>query len=118
MVMALTQRVSPAYFNLDPNRVLDITLDCYESNLTNKAYHRLIERFSRTSLVHVLGFKFQYYKNPSQARRPPTSLFDLTAHLTKAGLVDVSSHTLIFPCAEKCVLVRTKWHLCSLLVVL
>ena len=39
--------------------------------------------------MHVLGFKFQYY-NGSASRQTPDSLLQLTAHLTKAGLVDVS----------------------------
>ena len=65
-------------------------LDCYESNLSNSSYHRLINKFSRTSVVHVLGFKFQYY-NSCASRQTPDSLLQLTAHLTKAGLVDVSS---------------------------
>ncbi len=85
----MLMNLCPAYFNLDPNRVLDIMLDCYEANLSNTAYHRLINKFARTSLVHVLGFKFQYY-NGSTQRQTPESLLQLTAHLTKAGLVDVS----------------------------
>ncbi len=85
----MLMNIDSAYFNLDPNRVLDIMLDCYEANLSNTSYHRLINKFARTSLVHVLGFKFQYY-NGSAQRQTPESLLQLTAHLTKAGLVDVS----------------------------
>jgi hypothetical protein len=74
--------------------VLDIMLDCYEANLANSSYHRLINKFSRTSLVHVLGFKYQYY-NGCSARRTPDSLLELTAHLAKAGLVDVSFNSFL-----------------------
>lgn len=31
------------YFNLDPNRVLDIILDSYENNLWNSSYLYLIK---------------------------------------------------------------------------
>jgi hypothetical protein len=54
------QIVNAAYFSLDPNRVLDIMLDCYEGWLKAgpKAEHccllDVLGMFSRTSLVQVL----------------------------------------------------------------
>ncbi len=48
-----------AYFNLDPNRVLDVMLDCYESALAQPLYCHIVRKFCPSSLIHVLGFKFQ-----------------------------------------------------------
>jgi hypothetical protein len=51
--------MSAAYFSLDPNRVLDIMLDCYEGHLTAGKESEpscllgVLGMFSRTSLVQV-----------------------------------------------------------------
>jgi len=63
-----------AYFNLDPNRVLDVMLDCLEGAVqlpqhSVEAYVHLIRKFNRSALVQVLGFKFQGHQQTNQ--KPP-----------------------------------------------
>eukprot|EP00983_Pelagomonas_calceolata_P104487 1159034-Pelagomonas_calceolata.AAC.1 len=48
------------YFDLDPNRVLDLVLDAAEVQPENTAYLRLVPLFKREAIVHLLGFKFQH----------------------------------------------------------
>lgn len=50
------------YFDLDPNRVLDLVLDAAEIQPHNTAYHKLIPLFKKDAVVHLLGFKFQHYQ--------------------------------------------------------
>ena len=48
------------FFNLDPNRVLDLILDSFENNVWNhKAYLILLSdpQFKSQSMVHLMGFK-------------------------------------------------------------
>lgn len=49
------------YFDLDPNRVLDLTLDAYQNNFYNESYVQLIRLFKRGSIVHLLGLKYQLF---------------------------------------------------------
>eukprot|EP00960_Hanusia_phi_P053836 762475-Hanusia_phi.AAC.4 len=77
-----------AYFNLDPNRVLDVVLDCFESCLNQPCYFILIKKFSATSLIQVLGFKF--HGHMKAGTRPPSSLFKLVATLCKNKVIHVS----------------------------
>jgi len=49
------------YFNIDPNRALDIILDAYENNLDNPNYLRLLSKFKSSSVSNILGFKYQRY---------------------------------------------------------
>eukprot|EP00242_Pyramimonas_sp_CCMP2087_P000427 CAMPEP_0198227194 /NCGR_PEP_ID=MMETSP1445-20131203/108291_1 /TAXON_ID=36898 /ORGANISM="Pyramimonas sp., Strain CCMP2087" /LENGTH=151 /DNA_ID=CAMNT_0043907187 /DNA_START=3 /DNA_END=455 /DNA_ORIENTATION=+ len=53
------------FFDLDPNRVFDLYLDCFESQLTNTAFLKLMPLFSALSIAHILGFKFQHYQRAS-----------------------------------------------------
>lgn len=52
------------HFDLDPNRVLSLTLDAFESDLSNKAFFPLINQFKRAFLPHILGFKLAFYTSP------------------------------------------------------
>jgi THO complex subunit 2 len=54
--------------NLDPNRVLDIILDCFEDNLDNFKFYvyllnnvnQRIGQFNKKSICHWLGFKLKH----------------------------------------------------------
>lgn len=47
------------FFDLDPNRVLDIILSAFENDYTNLDYLQVIKIFHKPSLPHILGFRFQ-----------------------------------------------------------
>lgn len=52
-------------FNLDPNRVLDIILEVYESRSDQDDFFlSLIKSYMREplTLCHILGFKFKFYQ--------------------------------------------------------
>ena len=56
------------YFNIDPNRVLDIILDSFENNLWNRGpYLRLLEDYQGKNISQLLGFKFQHHYDQVQA---------------------------------------------------
>lgn len=86
------------YFDLDPNRVLDLVLSVYERHLR---YRYVSERaellvgavrqlFNPDSVVHLLGFKFQGLKDQPESRY----LSRLTAVLLRAGLINLE---LLYP---------------------
>jgi hypothetical protein len=52
------------YFDLDPNRCLDIVLEALEEDLGNHALVSLISEFRHSSLAPLLGFKFSFYAQP------------------------------------------------------
>lgn len=52
-------------FNLDPNRVLDIILEVYESRADQDEFFlSLIKSYmcEPLTLCHILGFKFKFYQ--------------------------------------------------------
>lgn len=71
------------YFDLDPNRVLGLTLDAFEIQFENSVFVKLFGMFKQEFLLDVLGFKFQYYQNPSVEELTPTSLYKAAAALIK-----------------------------------
>ena len=76
-------------FNLDPNRVLDVMLESFESRLhLEKSYVPLISKFldNGTTLTQVLALKFNFYKN----KRTPESLYLLAAVLISNELIDLT----------------------------
>ena len=73
----------PCFANLQPNRVLDLILDAFESKPTNLCFLPLIERFRRTSIVHILGFKFTMYHLPRVLK--PVEATQTTAPGTAPG---------------------------------
>ncbi|CDW79776.1 tho complex subunit 2-like [Stylonychia lemnae] len=85
------------FFNLDPNRVMDIILDSYENNMQNEAYLILLKdpQFNAVSIAQVMGFKFQSYLEQlakssttnNNTAHPPQSLFNLTAVLIKNKII-------------------------------
>ena len=94
-VEALTKRVMAliAYFNLDPNRVLDVMLDCLEAHVHRPRaqvarFVSLVTKFNRAALVNVVGFKFQGYETLSV--HPPESLYQMLAVLCRHRAVTIA----------------------------
>lgn len=48
-------------FDLDPNRVLDVILDVFEQTPLNLSFVTLLKHFKHSNIVHMLGYKFNYY---------------------------------------------------------
>ncbi|CAM6089899.1 unnamed protein product [Calypogeia fissa] len=79
------------HFDLDPNRVFDIVLECYELQPENSAFLELIPLFPKSHMSHILGFKFQYYQRPEVEDPVPTGLYRLAATLIKEDFIDLDS---------------------------
>lgn len=79
------------HFDLDPNRVFDIVLECYELQPGNAAFLELIPLFPKSHISHVLGFKFQYYQRAEVKDNVPDGLYILAATLIKANFIDLDS---------------------------
>lgn len=87
------------FFNLDPNRVLDIILDSFENNVWNhEAYVSLLggnadsPQFKSQSIVHLMGFKFinlqeSIAKKDHKHTALPKGLFDVAAILIKRKFI-------------------------------
>ncbi|KVI01713.1 Homocysteine S-methyltransferase, partial [Cynara cardunculus var. scolymus] len=71
------------HFNLDPNRVFDIVLECFELQPDNNAFLNLISIFPKSNASQILGFKFQYYQRLEVNSTVPFGLYQLTAILVK-----------------------------------
>lgn len=73
-------------FNLDPNRVLDITLESFE---TRPNQHRLFIDLLRSYMPNanviceILGYKYRYFADSET----PQSLYVITALLLQCGLI-------------------------------
>lgn len=75
-------------FNLDPNRVLDVILDSFESRPEQSDFFiPLIRSYMPDPkiLSEVLGFKFSFYHNGTETTEP--SLYILTATMLQHGLI-------------------------------
>ncbi|KAL0409045.1 UNVERIFIED_CONTAM: THO complex subunit [Sesamum radiatum] len=79
------------HFDLDPNRVFDIVLECFELQLDNTVFLDLIPIFPKSHASQILGFKFQYYQRMEINNPVPTGLYQLTALLVKKDFIDVDS---------------------------
>jgi len=79
------------FFNLDPNRVLDIILESFESQLCRHAFFvallKLYEPDSET-LNELMGFKFRFYEMEGDGC-VPKSLYQLTAFLVQFDLLNL-----------------------------
>lgn len=49
------------YFDLDPNRVIDIMLECFSHNPNCGVYADLLSGFRKEYIPHILGFRFSRY---------------------------------------------------------
>ncbi|PUZ53307.1 hypothetical protein GQ55_5G042600 [Panicum hallii var. hallii] len=85
------------HFDLDPNRVFDIVLECFEVYPDSSIFHQLIPLFPKSHAAQILGFKFQYYQRLDVNSPVPSGLFRTAALLVKSGFIDldnVYSHLL------------------------
>ncbi|KAK8947300.1 hypothetical protein KSP39_PZI006604 [Platanthera zijinensis] len=79
------------HFDLDPNRVFDIVLECFELYHDNSIFYNLIPIFPKSHAAQILGFKFQYYQRIEVTAPVPFGLYQLAASLVKSGFVNLDS---------------------------
>lgn len=79
------------HFDLDPNRVFDIVMECFEMQPHNNLFLDLIPIFPKSHASQILGFKFQYYQRMEVQNPVPFGLYQLAALLVKEDLVDLDS---------------------------
>lgn len=79
------------HFDLDPNRVFDIVLECFELQPDDDVFIELIPIFPKSHASQILGFKFQYYKRMEVNSPVPFGLYRLTALLVKRDFIDLDS---------------------------
>jgi THO complex subunit 2 len=74
------------YFDLDPNRVVDVVLDSVDmdtaSEVVRGRFLQVISIFNKDTVAHILGFKFNSLKQDT-----PPSLYRVAAYLIQQGLV-------------------------------
>ncbi|XP_074593972.1 THO complex subunit 2-like protein [Brevipalpus obovatus] len=79
-------------FNLDPNRVLDVVLECFECqpHLVD-TYIPLLHKFLNNSstLAQILAFKFSFYHTETPRFTTPSSLYKITALILHAKLISL-----------------------------
>ncbi|XP_030241352.1 THO complex subunit 2 isoform X1 [Drosophila navojoa] len=76
-------------FNLDPNRVLDIIIESFETRPDRwKLFIPLLRSYMPTGAIicEVLGYKFCHF----QAARTPRSLYHVCALLLKHGVIELN----------------------------
>ena len=81
------------YFNLDPNRVLAVILQCFEPKVGqghDEDALSLLSDFNKTSLCDICGFQFQRY-NSDDSPPPPASFFQLLAFLISHNLITINA---------------------------
>jgi THO complex subunit 2 len=69
------------YFDLDPHRVLDMILNCFDFHVDNPSYMSLLKIVPLNHLAALLGFKLAAYHPPASTEPAPRSLFILVAKL-------------------------------------
>uniref|UniRef100_A0A0D9V9I6 THO complex subunit 2 n=1 Tax=Leersia perrieri TaxID=77586 RepID=A0A0D9V9I6_9ORYZ len=79
------------HFDLDPNRVFDIVLECFELYPDNTIFYQLTPLFPKSHAAQILGFKFQYYQRLDVNSTVPPGLFRIAALLVKSGFIDLDS---------------------------
>ncbi|KEH24624.1 THO complex subunit 2 [Medicago truncatula] len=79
------------HFDLDPNRVFDIVLECFELQPDNDVFIELIPIFPKSQASQILGFKFQYYQRMEVSNPVPYGLYRLAALLVKQDFIDLDS---------------------------
>ncbi|XP_048593930.1 THO complex subunit 2 [Brassica napus] len=79
------------HFDLDPNRVFDIVLDCFELEQDYDTFLNLIPIFPKSHASQILGFKFQYYQRLEVNSPVPSGLYKLTALLVKKNFISLES---------------------------
>jgi THO complex subunit 2 len=66
------------YFDLDPNRVIDIILEVMEQQIWNTSFLTLLKSFRKANVCHIVGFKLSHYRDIAAATEgsvsaPPSS---------------------------------------------
>ncbi|KAJ7980585.1 THO complex subunit 2 [Quillaja saponaria] len=79
------------HFDLDPNRVFDIVMECFELQPYNNVFLELIPIFPKSHASQILGFKFQYYQRMEVNSPVPFGLYRLTAWLVMQDFIDLES---------------------------
>lgn len=79
------------HFDLDPNRVFDIVLECFELQPDNDVFIELIPIFPKSHASQILGFKFQYYQRMEVSNPVPYGLYRLAALLVKQDFIYLDS---------------------------
>ncbi|KAJ8760884.1 hypothetical protein K2173_021922 [Erythroxylum novogranatense] len=79
------------HFDLDPNRVFDIVLECFELQPDSEVFLELIPIFPRSHASQILGFKFQYYQRLEVTVPVPFGLYKLTASLVREEFIDLDN---------------------------
>lgn len=79
------------HFDLDPNRVFDIVLECFELQSDATIFLDLIPIFPKSHASQILGFKFQYYQRMDVKSPVPFGLYKLTALLVREDFIDLDS---------------------------
>ena len=75
------------YFDLDPNRVLDLVLEALETVPSRVAVnHQLVSLFNPSFIPHMVGFKFSLYSDAGGAPTPD-SLYMMCGLLLSMGSV-------------------------------
>lgn len=78
-------------FNLDPNRVLDVILESFETRLSKyRIFIQLLRSYMPNSTIisEVLGYKFRHFAE--NGGETPFSLYQITALLLKYSVVNLS----------------------------
>ncbi|KAK2503524.1 hypothetical protein MC885_006227 [Smutsia gigantea] len=80
------------YFNLDPNRVLDVILEVFGCRPEHDDFFMpLLESYMSMcepqTLCHTLGFTFKFYQEPNG--ETPSSLYRVAAVLLQFNLIDL-----------------------------
>jgi len=76
------------YFDLDPNRVLDLVLEALEAVPSRVANRALVSLFNPSFIPHMIGFKFSLYTKPG-ATTTPDSLYTMCGLLLSQGSVSL-----------------------------
>ncbi|KAH9619795.1 hypothetical protein KSS87_016191, partial [Heliosperma pusillum] len=79
------------HFDLDPNRVFDIVLECFEMQPHINLFLDLIPIFSKSHASQILGFKFQYHQRMEVQTPVPIGLYRLAALLIKQDFVELDN---------------------------
>lgn len=82
-------------FDLEPNRVMDVILDCFEQQPHNLSFITLLKHFKPANIVHILGFKFTHYQSSAPEAHGsgfevvPESLCLLSATLIAQKMIEL-----------------------------
>ncbi|KIH52098.1 hypothetical protein ANCDUO_17805, partial [Ancylostoma duodenale] len=81
-------------FNLDPNRVTDIALECFECCASQKQFYiSLLKEIkaNKDYLCTLLGFKYTFYH--TAGKETPFSLYVVTSSLIQEDMIDLMKIT-------------------------